>query len=488
MIDKAQALSCLSALALVFGTAPAPGAAPERNRVRRVETGLLSAVVLKGHPAPMRLADRMAYYNVPGVSIVVINNGEIEWAKGYGIVEAGGRTPVTPRTRFQAASISKPVTAMAALALVQQGALSLDEDVNRQLKSWHVPDGQFTSREKVTLRRLLNHSAGMTGADVGSYAAGQALPTLVQALNGEKPANTAPIRVDVPPGSTWRYSGGGYSVVQLLMTEVTGKPFAGLLQELVLNKIGMTDSTFEQPLPEEWKAISATGHDVNGHPIEGRWRTFPEAAAAGLRTTASDLARFTIEVQRSFHGTSNKVVSVDTARQMLTGQLGNYGLGIGLGGTGKGRNFSHAGWNEGFTCILFGYFDTGQGAIVMTNGDAGDNLFNEILRSISREYGWSDYQPIEKAVTRVDPAGFRSYVGRYDASGLRTIISSAKGHLYLVAQPLGPRPLKLYPSGGDRFFMLERDIEVSFIKDARGNVTGLEARSPGQIMTATKVN
>jgi len=125
---------------------------------------------------------------------------------------------------------------------------------------------------------------------------------------------------------------------------------------------------------------------------------------------------------------------------------------------------------------------------VMTNGDAGDNLFNEILRSISREYGWPDYQPIEKAVTRVDPAGFRSYVGRYDASGLRTIISSAKGHLYLVAQPLGPRPLKLYPSGGDRFFMLDRDVEVSFIKDARGNVTGLEARSPGQIMTATKVN
>ena len=219
-----------------------------------------------------------------------------------------------------------------------------------------------------------------------------------------------------------------------------------------------------------------------------RWRTFPEAAAAGLWTTASDLARFTIELQRSLDGTSNKVLSVDTTRQMLTKQLGEHGLGIGLGGTGKRRNFSHAGWNEGFTCILFGYFDTGQGAIVMTNGDAGDNLFNEILRSIAREYGWPDYRPIEKAVTRVDPAVFRSYVGRYDAGGVRTTISSAEGQLYLVAQPLGPRPVKLYPAGGDRFFMLDRDVEVSFVKDARGNVTGLQARSRGQIMTATKVN
>jgi uncharacterized protein DUF3471 len=137
---------------------------------------------------------------------------------------------------------------------------------------------------------------------------------------------------------------------------------------------------------------------------------------------------------------------------------------------------------------LFGYFDTAQGAIVMTNGDAGDNLFNEILRSIAREYGWPDYQPIEKVVTRVDPAGFRSYVGHYDAGGARTTISTADGQLYLAAPPLGPRQMKLYPAGGDRFFMLERDLEVSFVRDARGNVTGLQAHSPGQTMTATKVN
>jgi len=484
-----RAFLCLSVLVLVFGIAPTPTAAPETNRIRRVENGLLTAVVPKGYPAaPMRLADRMAYYDVPGVSVAVINNGQIEWAKGYGLVEAGSRMPVTARTRFQAASISKPLTAMAALALVQQGVLNLDEHVNRKLKSWRVPDNQFTRREMVTLRRLLNHSAGMTGADVGSYAAGQALPTLVQALNGEKPANTAPIRVDVLPGSTWRYSGGGYSVVQLLMTEVTGKPFAGLLQELVLNKIGMTDSTFQQPLPEEWKAVSGTGHDVNGDPIEGRWRTFPEAAAAGLWTTASDLARFTIELQRSFHGTSNKVLSVDTTRQMLTKEQGDWGLGIGLGRTGKSRNFTHAGWNEGFTCILFAYFDRGQGAVVMTNGDRGDNLFNEILRSIAREYGWADYRPIERVVTRVDPAVFRSYVGRYDAGGIPTTISSAEDQLFLLAPPFGPRPVKLYPAGGDRFFMLDRDVEVSFVKDARGNVTELQAHVPGQTTTAIKVN
>lgn len=179
---------------------------------------------------------------------------------------------------------------------------------------------------------------------------------------------------------------------------------------------------------------------------------------------------------------------MDTTRQMLTKQLGDWGLGIGLGGTGKSRNFSHGGWNEGFTCILFGYFERGQGAVVMTNGDRGDNLFNEVLRSIAHEYGWPDYQPVEKVATRVDPAVFRSYVGRYDAGGIPTTISSAEGQLFLFAPPLGQRPVKLYPGGGDRFFMLDRDVEVNFVKDARGNVTELHARASGQITTAIKVN
>src|SRR5688572_23887791 len=194
----------------------------------------------------MDLAERMAHYKVPGVSIAVIDKGEIAWAKGYGVLDAHGTRPVMTDTRFQAASISKPVAAMAALALVQQGRLSLDEDVNLRLTSWRVPDSEFTKDQKVTLRRLLSHSAGLIRDDVGSYAAGQAVPDLVRALDGQEPANLPALRVNSVPGSMWRYSGGGYSVMQQLLIDVTGKPFAGLLQESVLGTIGMTQSTFMQ--------------------------------------------------------------------------------------------------------------------------------------------------------------------------------------------------------------------------------------------------
>src|SRR5688572_3347552 len=362
----------------------------------------------------MDLAERMAHYKVPGVSIAVIDKGDIAWAKGYGVLDAHGTTPVTTDARFQAASISKPVAAMAALALVQQGRLSLDEDVNLPLTSSHVPDSEFTRVQKVTLRRLLSHSAGLTRGDVGSYAAGDAVPSLVQALEGRTPANLPALRVDNVPGSTWRYSGGGYSVMQQLLIDVTGKPFAGLLQEIVLGKIGMTRSTFIQPLPDEWDARAASGHDVNGQPIKGRWRTFPETAAAGLWTTPSDVARFAIELQRAASGQSTRVLSADTAKLMLTKQLNGYGFGAWLGGGAQVTTFSHGGSNEGYRCMLFAYVATGQGAVVMTNGDGGDGLFNEVMRAIAHEYDWPDYRPTEKTVAQIDRVIYQMYVGRYD--------------------------------------------------------------------------
>ena len=236
MMTRTLALSILGIglLALAFAAIATDKAPPEADRIQRIENGLLSGTVIAGETATMNLAERMAHYKIPGVSIAVLDKGEIAWAKGYGVLQAHGTTPVTADTRFQAASIGKPVAAMAALALVQQGRLSLDEDVNLRLRSWHVPDSEFTRVQKVTLRRLLSHSAGLTRDDVGGYAAGEAVPNLVQALDGRTPANLPALRVDNLPGSTFRYSGGGYSVMQQLLIDVTGQPFAGLLQEIVL--------------------------------------------------------------------------------------------------------------------------------------------------------------------------------------------------------------------------------------------------------------
>ncbi|HKG98317.1 MAG TPA: serine hydrolase domain-containing protein, partial [Pyrinomonadaceae bacterium] len=358
------------------------------ERIKRVESGLLPQVVIKGQPAPkMSIAERMAFHKVPGVSIAVINNSAIEWARGYGVVEAGTNKPVTTETLFQAASISKPVAAMGALYLVEKGKLALDEDVNKRLVSWKVAENEFTKEKKVTLRGLLNHSAGMTVHGFRGYASDEAVPTLLELLDGKKPANSAAVRVDIAPGTRWRYSGGGISVAQLMMMDVTGKPFPQFMKETVLDKIGMKHSTYEQPLSKDWQQQAATGHRPKGEAVKGKWHTYPEMAAAGLWTTPSDLARFAIEIQKSRAGKSNKVLSKEMTSEMLTAVMGEYGLGIGVGREGRAATFSHGGSNEGFRCMMFAYTETGQGAVVMTNSDNGSALAGEILRSIAAEYG-----------------------------------------------------------------------------------------------------
>jgi len=465
-----------------------PQDASDIARIERVENGLLPRAVIKGEDSSMKLADRMAFFKVPGVSIAVINDGKLAWARGYGVLDAGSPQAVTPETLFQAASISKPVSAMAALALVEQGKLSLDENVNLKLTSWQLPDNKFTKTEKVTLRRVLSHSAGLTVHGFPGYAANESVPALTQILDGQKPlTNTGPIRVDRLPGKELRYSGGGYTVMQQLMIDVTGKPFPNLLQELVLNRIGMRHSTFVQPLPKELEGAAATGHRPDGVAIKGHWHTYPEMAAAGLWTTPSDLALFATDLIEAARGKPNGVLSPEMSRQMLTKQMGSYGLGLSLGGESV-TSFSHGGSNEGFTCILVANVKTGQGAIVMTNSDNGPPLFNEILRAISHEYNWTDYRPKEPNLAQIDPATLASYVGQYDANGTPVTVSLQSGKLSIQTPPMGPSPFQLYPSAEDRFFLVEADdFEVRFVKDSQAKVSELQIQAGTDRATAARV-
>ena len=240
--------------------------------------------------------------------------------------------PVTTESMFQAGSISKPVAALAALHLVEQGKLSLDSDVNQTLKSWKVPASVVAPAAVVTLRELLTHTAGLTVHGFPGYAANEPVPTLVQILNGEKPANTDPILVEATPGSRWKYSGGGYTVLQQLMVDVSQQPFPDLMRELVLTPLGMTRSTYDQPLPASLHSSAATPYRSDGTPVEGGSHTYPEMAAAGLWSTPTDLARFAIEIQRSLQGNANHVISTQMTTQMLTRGKGDWGLGIAIGG------------------------------------------------------------------------------------------------------------------------------------------------------------
>ena len=360
------------------------------GRIERVENGLTPSLRIKGGPV-WNLHDRMAQLGVPGIAVAVFNDYEIEWARSYGVIDAESKAPVTDETLFQAASISKPIAAAIALHFVDKGVLDLDEDVNVKLRSWKVPENEFTRDEKVTIRRILSHTAGLTVSGFRGYAEGEPVPNILQVLDGREPSNNDPIRVDVVPGSAYRYSGGGYTVLQLLIEDVTGRPLHELAQELVFGPLDMEHSSFQKPLPEALLAKTSLGHPRDGSPMRGHWFLDTGSTCCGLWTTPADLAHFAIEIQKSLRGESNKILSAEAARLMVTPQpLGSMGLGMGVQRRDGAVYFSHSGGNPGFTCRLLASVEGGKGAAVMTNSDNGAALYTELLRSVASEYQWEE--------------------------------------------------------------------------------------------------
>jgi CubicO group peptidase (beta-lactamase class C family) len=407
------------------------------------------------------IREEMQKRRVPGLSLAIIQAGEIIKAKGYGLTEKGGRDPVTPSTLFQAGSISKPVSALGALRLVEVGKLALDEDVNARLTSWKVPENEFTRERKVTLRGILSHAAGLTVHGFPGYATDGPIPTLVQVLDGVKPSNTAPIRVDIPPGSEERYSGGGYTVAQQMMIDVTGEPFPRYMREAVLGPLEMTASTFEQPPPSERSRITATAHLLDRSPVKGRWHIYPEMAAAGLWTTPSDLARFAVGVQEAVSGKSGKTLSRQMARQMLTEQRKGTGLGVALRG-------------GGFDALLVACAETGQGAVIMINANDNSGMVNRIMDAIARAYRWPDYPsftPPDRPRVRVPEGKLAAYAGRYEFANNRMLAFAAgRGGLFTLVD--GFPDEEFLPEADDRFYSSQRDARVAFLEDGDGKVVG----------------
>jgi CubicO group peptidase (beta-lactamase class C family) len=457
------------------------------DRIARVVNGLLPETALRGAATPPRpLAERMSYHETPGVTVAVIEDYEIAWARGFGVKQSDQSDPVTAETLFQAASISKPVTAMAALHLVEAGKLDLDTDVNNYLVSWKVPaNGAWQPR--ITLRQLLSHTAGLTIHGFPGYSSSHPLPTLVQVLNGEAPANTEAVTVNAIPGTQFRYSGGGTSIVQLILTDLLGKPFPEIMRELVLDPLQMQHSTYEQPLPPHRAPFAATAHPDDSRPMEGRSHIYPEKAAASLWTTASDLARFGIEIQLSLQGRSNRVLSADMVKQMLSPQVEDHiGLGPILEGKGDTARFGHSGGNAGFLCNLIAYQHRGQGAVVMINSNRGWGMIFEIHRAIAHEYGWPDYIPQDPLVATVTPATLASYVGKYE---LRpdyhfTVAQEGDG---LTLQPTGQQALPLFPESETTFFAQAVRAEITFVRTESGQVTELICTQNGKKQSAHKV-
>jgi CubicO group peptidase (beta-lactamase class C family) len=439
------------------------------ERIHRVENGLLPPVLAKGVPG-WTLKERMEAYQVPGVSIAVFKDFKIDWAKGYGLKDVATGEPVDAKTLFIAGSVSKPVAAMGALRLVQEGKIALDTNINRFLKSWKVPDNEFTKTQKVTLRRLLSHSAGTTVHGFRGYAPGEEVPSLVQILDGVPPANSAPIRVDAVPGSRWLYSGGGTTIVQQAMIDIEGKDFPAIMKRTVLDPLGMSSSSYEQTLTPERLAHAAAGHSAGGAPVPGKRYIYPEMAAAGLWTTPTDLAKFAIEIEHSAQGKSNKVLNKDMSRLMVTPQIAisdGQNMALGLFLDNNDRYFEHVGVDEGFICRLYASKEGGYGAAVMTNSDSPGQLIREIMRSIAKEYGWEDYLPKEHELIALDAAELGALQGRYrlGSDGLLSLRVIAGR---LMCSEVGASDFELLATSEGVFIRRDRDVTYFFSKFEQG--------------------
>jgi CubicO group peptidase (beta-lactamase class C family) len=469
-------------LSLAAGCANPPQAAPgadpvEEARIAAIEANILPLVRVEGRPTdPTTLSARMEELGVPGVSAAVVRDGRVAWARAWGMADVEEGRAATPETLFQAASISKPVAATGALLLVDEEVLSLDGPVNEHLPGWRLPEHPWEARRPVTLRHLLTHTGGLTVHGFPGYRRGTPLPTLPQILDGAEPSNTGAVRVDQEPGSRWRYSGGGTTIVQLLMDQVTGEAFEDWMEARVLGPLGMTSSTYRQPLPDSLHPRAATAYLANGSAVDGAWHVYPEQAAAGLWTTPTDLARWILAVQGAVNGDDGgaaPILAGETARAMVTAGEGGWGLGPAVSGEGSAHRFSHGGANRGFRAELTGWVEDGRGIVVMSNSDQGGILVRELAMAIAAEYGWEGYEPRTLVPLRVPEDELDGYAGRYrlEDPTLEVSVTRDGSALYLTLPDGQPQEVVLTTE--DAFTELGTGQSGRFERDDGGRVRAL---------------
>lgn len=448
------------------------------RRKQAVERGLQQAIRIEGEDERWSLEERMRTYNIPGVSIAVAEDGEIDWAEGYGSAEVGTDRTVDANTLFQGASISKVVNAFAIMQLVQIGTLDLDANVNRYLRSWQVPDNEFTRRRPVTLRGILSHSAGLTVHGFGGIPFGRPVPTLLQIITGDFEGYRA-VNVDLLPGSEQRYSGGGTCIAQLILEETTGKPFADIVEENIFGPLGLERSTFADRYPDDPSLDNyAAEHDEAGKLVDGRWGMYPTKAAGGLWTTPSEFLTFLAEIRRAWQGKS-KLLSEDMARTMLDRQPGGaFALGPRVVNDGALMRIQHGGSNQGFQCDAQLYIESGKGAVTMTNGAGGMPLYWEVLNAIAAAHLWPGYLSPPKRPLKLTAGELDRYVGDYKVvSGFEpadsVVVWRDGDTLYSRLGGARMPPTEVLLEAPDRLFSRQHPFSTVAQFDADGNVSEL---------------
>jgi CubicO group peptidase (beta-lactamase class C family) len=454
---------------------------PVESKINQVENNL-AGWVQTGMDDRWNILDRMKKYRVNGVSIAVIHDYKIEWAKGYGMADVSENRPVTENTLFQAASISKSLNSLGVLKLVEEKKIDCDSDLNKYLISWKFPYDNKTGGMKITVKELLSHTAGLTIHGFPGYDREKEIPTIIQVLNGEKPANTMAVRSFEEPGKRVSYSGGGTTILQLLITDVTGLPYEDFMQKEVLDPLGMTSSCYCQPPDESRSKLIATGYKADGKEVTGKYHVYPEKSAAGLWTNPTELCKYVIETELAFHGESHKVITPEMTRFRLTPVMEDAALGVFVNSrvTGSYKYFNHNGGNEGFLSTYYGCLDSGEGVVIMINSENW-TIIDEILNSVATVYNWKDfYLPEIKKPVDISEDQVIKYLGKYQMGFRKFEIVADQTGIGIKSE--GETPWTIYFVNDTEFFVKETRGIVKFTFSSDGKVTGFTTNG----MTARK--
>jgi CubicO group peptidase (beta-lactamase class C family) len=448
-------------------------------KIKQVENNLSGWVKIQDSSG-LNLQAQMQKRNVHGVSIAVINNYKLEWARGYGWADTADHRPVTTETLFQAASISKSLNAMGVLKLADQKKIDLHQDINTWLRSWKFPEDSFTRTQKITVAHLLSHTAGLSVHGFPGYEWKDSLPTDNQILDGQRPANTKAVRSIFEPGKRFQYSGGGTTITKKIIIDVSNDSYTNYIHKQVLEPMGMVRSFYTQPPPPGAFPYLATAYYSNGKPVNGKFHLYPEQAPDGLWTNPSDLAKFIIEVQLSLQGKSNKVLSKEMTTTMVTPYIDqSAAMGVFIDEKEKQKYFQHGGANEGFRCQYFGSLENGNGVVVMVNSDNGD-IMQEIINSVATVYQWKDfYTPVIKKTVTVPADTLQTYVGQYQLGQTTLTITKVGNALYLADQPSGPA-IRMYFTDSKTSFVYEVPAEIQFLKNSEGKIDTLLLKQNGR--------
>ena len=323
----------------------------------------------------------MEEHNVPGASIAIIEEGKLVHARAFGVIKVDEPDRIDVSTMFSVGSVSKVVTAVAVLDMIEEGRATLDEDINQYLTSWNVPANDYTRQQPVTIERILSHTAGLTVHGFADFQPGQEAPTTVQILNGERPAKNAAIRVDIPVGSQFRYSGGGTTILQLLIEDLSGRPFAESMQANILDPLGMRRSSFVNPLPESYEPIARAHNNAGIATVaDPGYEFMPEAAASGLWTTPSDLSLLLIDLYNTHKEAGGVILGRETTERMLTPvSPSEFGLGPIIQFVGDDVIMFHGGANNSYRAHFKLNMSTGNGYVIFTNSRSGGGLIGDFI-------------------------------------------------------------------------------------------------------------